>query len=52
MYEALVEAEKSPFLKDLLGEKLFNSYISLKTQEWEGYRTHITPKEFAHYVNR
>jgi len=52
MYEALVEAEKSPFLKNLLGEKLFNSYLSLKTQEWEGYRTHITPKEFAHYVNR
>jgi glutamine synthetase len=52
LYEALVEAEKSPFLKDLLGEKLFNSYIDLKTQEWEGYRTHITPKEFAHYVSR
>jgi len=52
MYEALVEAEKSSFLKDLLGEKLFNSYLSLKIQEWEGYRTHITPKEFAHYVNR
>jgi glutamine synthetase len=52
MFEALVEAEKSRFLKTLLGRKLFDSYMTLKTKEWEAYRTHITPKEFHHYVNR
>jgi len=52
MGEALVEAEKSQFLKKLLGQKLFESYLSLKIKEWEDYRTHITPKEFHHYVNR
>lgn len=52
MYEALMEAEKSLFLKNLLGVKLFDSYMQIKTQEWEGYRTHITPREFKDYASR
>jgi glutamine synthetase len=52
MGEALIEAEKSQFLKQMLGKKLFESYLALKINEWEDYRTHITPKEFNHYVNR
>ena len=45
MYEALVEAEQSKFLKTTLGNNLFEQYINLKIEEWEGYRTYVTPRE-------
>jgi len=45
MFEALVEAEKSTFLKSFLGTPLYDHYMSLKTEEWEGYRTYVTPRE-------
>jgi glutamine synthetase len=47
MFEALVEAERSQFLKNLLGEHLYTQYMSLKTNEWEDYRTFVTPREHA-----
>jgi len=50
MFEALVEAERSQFLKDLLGVDLYDVYMNLKTQEWEGYRTDITPREHKEYM--
>ncbi|MBC2717693.1 MAG: glutamine synthetase [Desulfobacteraceae bacterium] len=45
MFEALVEAEGSTFLKDFLGDMLFTHYLDLKKEEWEGYRTYVTPRE-------
>ena len=45
MFEALVEAENSSFLKDFLGDPLYCQYMSLKTHEWETYRTFVTPRE-------
>ncbi|MFN2267346.1 MAG: glutamine synthetase, partial [Desulfonatronovibrio sp.] len=51
MFEALVEAERSTFLKDMLGEKLYNNLMQLKTKEWEDHRTHVTQKEFEKYLH-
>lgn len=45
MFEALVEAESSSFLKTLLGEAIYSQYMGLKTEEWENYRTFVTPRE-------
>ncbi len=50
MYEALVEAERSRFLKELLGARLYDSYMTLKTNDWENHRTHITPREHQQYL--
>lgn len=50
-YEALVEAEGSVFLKETLGEKLFNNYMELKTKEWEEDRVYITRREQEKYLN-
>jgi glutamine synthetase len=50
MFEALVEAEKSAFLKELLGQDLYDHYMTLKIEEWESYRTDITPKEHTEYL--
>ena len=51
MFEALVEAEKSQFLKDFMGEPLYNQYMSLKIAEWENYRTFVTPREHKMNIN-
>ncbi len=51
MFEALVEAERSEFLKDLLGENIFQRYLRLKIASWEEHRTHVTPRELGNYLN-
>jgi glutamine synthetase len=50
MYEALVEAERSKFLKDVLGDRIYESYMSLKINDWEDHRVHVTPKELDKYL--
>jgi glutamine synthetase len=51
MFEALVEAEKSKFLKGLLGERIYNNYMALKIADWEEHRTHVTPREHEKYLS-
>lgn len=50
LFEALVEAEKSKFLKKFLGTRLFESYMALKMEDWEDHRVHITPREHQRYL--
>ncbi len=50
MFEALVEAERSKFLKDVLGTTLYDHYMCLKIREWEEHRTHVTPREHKQYL--
>ncbi|WP_300668436.1 glutamine synthetase family protein [Desulfoluna sp.] len=50
-YEALVEAERSDFLKEALGEKLYANFMTLKTQEWEDDRVHISGREQRQYLS-
>ncbi len=51
MFEALVEAERSTFLKEILGERMFDNLMAIKTAEWEGHRTHVTQREFEKYLS-
>ena len=51
IFEALMEAEKSQFLKNLLGGALFNNYMDLKIADWEEHRTHVTPREHRKYLS-
>jgi len=39
MYEALVEAERSKFLKETLGVRIYDNYMALKVSDWEEHRT-------------
>ncbi len=50
MFEALVEAEKSRFLREVLGERIYAHYMHLKIAEWEEHRTHVTPREHKKYL--
>jgi glutamine synthetase len=51
MFEALMEAERSKFLKELLGFYLHKNYISHKMTDWEDFRTHVTPREYQKYLS-
>ncbi len=51
LFEALVEAEKGKFLKNIMGDKLYNNYMSLKMDDWEEHRVHITPREHQKYLS-
>ena len=51
MFEALAEAENSEFLRGVLGEGLFKSYMELKTTEWESFRTAVTTLEHTAYLS-
>lgn len=52
LFEALMEAEKSRFLKEVLGEGLYDNYLMLKTNQWEMHRTHVTGLEHRSYLDR
>ena len=52
MYEALVEAERSKFLKQALGDRIYTNYMALKIKDWEEHRTHVTPREHQKYLSR
>lgn len=52
MFEALMEAEKSRFLKEIMGEHLYDNFMSLKTNQWETHRTHVTGLEHRTYMIR
>lgn len=43
--------EKSLFLKNFLGDHLFNNLMVLKKSEWEEDRTHITNRERRKYLD-
>jgi glutamine synthetase len=51
MFEALVEAERSKFLKSMLEERVYDHYMALKTADWEEHRTHVTPREHRKYLS-
>jgi glutamine synthetase len=51
MFEALVEAERSTFLREVLGEQLYSNLMAIKIKEWEGHRTHVTQREFEKYLS-
>lgn len=50
LYEALAEAERSRFLRQLLGERAYTNFMLLKMRDWEEHRTHVTPREFKKYL--
>jgi len=52
MYEALVEAEGSSFLKQVLGDETYQNFMTLKTKEWEEHRIHVTQREISMYLDR
>lgn len=52
LYYAIQSAKNSDFVKNLLGEKLFNTYIKAREREYDEYRTTITKWEIDKYLTK
>lgn len=50
LFEAILETEKSKFVKDTLGEHIFTRFLFNKKKEWEEYRIQITQHEIKKYL--
>jgi glutamine synthetase len=50
LIEAIEVAEKSDFLREALGDHVFESLIANKRIEWERYRRHVTDFELREYL--
>jgi glutamine synthetase len=48
--EAIAEAEKDPFVRETLGDHVFDNYIAGKKAEWDDYRTKISQWEIDQYL--
>jgi glutamine synthetase len=50
--EAVAEMAKSEFVKEVLGEHIFNKYIEAKTNECNDYKTRISQWEIDSYLTK
>ncbi|MDD4909444.1 MAG: glutamine synthetase beta-grasp domain-containing protein [Candidatus Omnitrophica bacterium] len=51
LFEAILETEKSAFVKEALGEHIFSRFLYNKRKEWEEYRIQITQHEIKRYLS-
>lgn len=52
LYAAILEAENSKLVKEVLGEHIFNKFLENKKIEWDNYRTHVSQYELDKYLPR
>lgn len=50
--EALNAAANGSFVKEVLGERFYKSYLDVKKQEWENYSSQVSKWEIEQYLNR
>lgn len=50
LFEAILETEKSKFVKETLGEHIFERFLFNKKKEWEEYRIQISQHEIKKYL--
>lgn len=50
--EALKEFQADPFVKEALGEHIYEKYLEGKLKEWEDYRTKISQWEIDEYLTK
>ncbi|MDD4955092.1 MAG: glutamine synthetase beta-grasp domain-containing protein [Candidatus Omnitrophica bacterium] len=50
LFEAILETEKSKFIREALGEHIFTRFLFNKKKEWEEYRIQITQHEIKKYL--
>lgn len=52
LLEAVQEMKKDSFIKEVLGEYAYETYMELKRQEWDEYKAQISEWEIGQYLNR
>lgn len=52
LIDAVYAAETDPFVKETVGDHVFNAYIGGKKREWDEYRTQISQWEIDRYLKK
>jgi glutamine synthetase len=52
LQEALVEMQSSEFVRNTLGDHVFNNYLCAKTAEWDEYKAQVHQWELDAYLSR
>lgn len=52
MKEALEIFKQSTYMKELLGDHIFNKYVEAKSAEWESYQKFVSQWEVDRYYTR
>jgi glutamine synthetase len=50
LFEAILDTEKSKFIKETLGEHIFSRFLFNKKKEWDEYRIQISQHEIKKYL--
>ncbi|MCH5192199.1 MAG: type I glutamate--ammonia ligase [Oscillospiraceae bacterium] len=50
--DALDEFEADPFIKEALGEHIYEKYLEGKRKEWDDYRTKVSQWEIGEYLTK
>ena len=50
LYASILETEKSELVREVLGEHIFQKFITNKKIEWDQYRTHVSQFEMEKYL--
>ena len=50
LHEAVEELKADDFVREVLGEHIYNKYIEAKEAEWKEYRSAITQWEIDEYL--
>jgi glutamine synthetase len=50
LYAAILKAEDSELVRNVLGDHVFKKFIENKKIEWDEYRTHVSQFELARYL--
>jgi glutamine synthetase len=52
LQEAVMEMQKSEFVREILGDHIYYKYIEAKTEEFDDYRTKISQWELENYLTK
>lgn len=50
--EAIALMKANPYIKEVLGDHIFDKYIKAKTAEWDDYKTKVTQWELDQYLTK
>lgn len=49
--EAIHHLRQSKLMKEILGEHVYNNYLTVKQSEWDSFRSYVTEWEIKRYLN-
>lgn len=52
LHEAMNELKEDSYIKEVLGESIYNTYVEVKEKEWEDYNSQVSTWEIDKYLHK